>query len=82
MTYRRDRMTNTRPDRALLDPCATCHGARCLLRLPNGWAMSARIVIPNPRAWRDQDVAPCPTCNSCGVETDRRPRQAGMAMLS
>lgn len=82
VAFRRDRATNVRPDRALLGPCPTCHGARCVLRLPNGWAVSARMVVPNARAWRHLEVAPCPACNSSGVETDRRPRQAGMAVLS
>jgi hypothetical protein len=82
VAYRRDRMTNVRPDRAPLGPCPTCHGARCVLPLPNGWAVSARIVIPHPRAWRHHEVAPCPACGGSGVETDRRPRQAAMAVLS
>ena len=74
----RDRMTNTRRDRRVGEPCPTCHGYGALLPLPSGVAVCAMFVVPNMRAWPNLPVCPCPSCDQSGIEPRRgRPRGWG-----
>lgn len=78
IAVRRDRMTNVRPGRRVVEPCPTCLGMGALLALPSGQVVSAVIVVPNPRAWASLPVAPCPACEQTGNEPRKRPRNWGV----
>lgn len=80
----RDHLADRRK-RQRQDPCPTCHGSGALLRTPGvaGRVLPAQVVVPNPRLWHANGVAPCPVCLAApGREPRRPPAQAARAVWS